>query len=151
TRRNLQWFVLLLAVSLAADRHPAQSEQNRLLGVLHPLIMYAYNREAERAAAQVAARQMDRAGHNPPGLAEARERIHSESSRMPVEDLWMTHPLPEIRLGALRAYVDPRMGIPPRDAARWNPGPPAEYDDPLDAAAAFLQATWTDPASLPRR
>lgn len=150
-RRNLQWFVLLLAVSLVADRHPEQSEQNRILGVLHPLIMYAYSREAELEADQVALRHMERAGYNPRGLLEALELLHSQSSRMPVEELWMTHPLPEIRLGALRAYVDPRMGIPPRDAARWNPGPPAEYDDPLDAAAAFLQATWTDPASLPRR
>lgn len=150
-QRNLQWFVLLLAVGLIADRHPDHSDQNRILGVLHPLIMYAYSREAELEADQVALHHMERAGYHPRGLLEALELLHSQSEGRPVEELWMTHPLPEIRLGALRMYVDPRMGIPPRQSVRWDQGPVAEYDDPVDAAAAFLHATWADPDSLPRR
>ena len=109
-RRYWGLTLLVIAANIAVDR--TEREQRQRFSMVHPLLMNAYSREAELEADRVALRYLEMAGYHPKGLLEALERLQMVASRQPVEELWMTHPLPELRLGVLRRYIDPRMGIP---------------------------------------
>lgn len=147
-RRNLEWSLLVLALALAADRSGPYDD--RVLSVLHPLVMYGYSREAELEADEVGMTHAIRAGYDPMGLVEALELITAESAVLPQHWLWLTHPLPEQRLIALRQRIDPRMGIPQARVV-WGRTPRTHYDNPVDAATAFIQATYTEPDTLASR
>lgn len=148
-RRYWGLALLVIAANIGVER--SERAERQRFSMVHPLLMNAYSREAELEADQVALRYLEKAGYHPKGLLEALERLQSIASRQPVEELWMTHPLPELRLGALRRYLDPRMGIPMAALPSLGVGLRTEFEDPDEAAATFVYATWNDPGSLPER